>query len=328
MDSPELWINKDSQFFISLAQSGLHSFLMLGVIDSAAPILLADFGKIVPERDDASPCDCCFACCCQHPALLENEGLTFRYDFETDSNQPKKRQFNHLSFALSYSQYLRFIQLLEYIDPDFAFYKPERSQETSDEIKLTMTNRRLFSAVPPPSNYSTIKARTQSINFFTNSCRHSALEIIKATLSNTLNTVSTNFWQAPPLKAQVSEGKIISETMPFYLLPLPPSAYPCVTAATTKILEDYYQRLTQMLRLSPESPATKRKFALLKQHYQAIADDSTLDAHQLLKSIRQFKQNNFSDLNTLRQRFFFDNWLNRQSATIQLLENIEHSLTT
>ncbi len=40
-----LILAKDSEFFLSIAKQGIHSFMMLGVVNDGAPQLLARVGK-------------------------------------------------------------------------------------------------------------------------------------------------------------------------------------------------------------------------------------------------------------------------------------------
>ena len=69
------------------------------------------------------------------------------------------------------------------------------------------------------------------------------------------------------------------------------------------------------------------KFQGLKDLYAEIAGpqkDLTLD--ELLFSIQSWKEANKSTLNVLREKYFWDYFFTRESATSRLITEIEHDL--
>jgi hypothetical protein len=231
---------------------------------------------------------------------------------------------SYQAYDLSYQHYLEFIQRLEGLqteDNKYKCYKPVA--ENGNEVSLKLTSDLVFT---PQTDAGDIRddAREVSIN---NTCRHTAIKLIEEVQHTPISSlVSSNFLSNLPYQTRLDYGKP-SDDIPFYVLPPSPAAYPDLSKEKRSVLTKLYLRMEHVLLIDPHSVQTQNKFQSLKDLYTEIAGpqkDLTLD--ELLFSIQSWKEGNKSTLNVLREKYFWDYFFTRESATSRLISEIEQDL--
>ncbi|MCL9682692.1 hypothetical protein [Legionella maioricensis] len=318
-------IDKDKDhFFIAICKQGKHSFLMLGIYDqNQVTQLLCRVGKFfdVPQNPkDRGYCDTnrrlCNALFSSSRAKIMDERLSR----ETKGEIP----ISYQAYDLSYQHYLEFIQHLESLQTDdnkYKCYKP--IAEKQGKVHLKLTRELIFT---PQTNSGDIadSASEVSIN---NTCRHTAIKLIEEVQHTPISSlVSSSFLRDLPYQTRLDYGQPSAE-LPFYVLPPSPAAYPDLSEEKRSVMTKLYARMERVLLIDPHSVKTQNKFQCLKDLYTEITGpqkDLTLD--ELLFSIQSWKQANESILNGLREKYFWDYFFTRQSATSRLITEIEQDL--
>jgi hypothetical protein len=126
-------IEKDSEFFISIAKSGVHSFLMLGVMKNGNPELLAKVGKSnLIDKDFGTSCAQQFtmfgkAVGTRTEALLVDEGLGDDQDLT----------ISYQAYSINYKQYLECLAMIRDIQKDQLEHYKGRAQPVGEYRKLS-----------------------------------------------------------------------------------------------------------------------------------------------------------------------------------------------
>jgi len=310
----DIMVNKNSEFFISIAKEGTHSFLMLGVTVDGKPQLLARvgkgnlidkgfgvgfgsmftmFGKVVGSHTDAS---------------LMDEGIS----------RNNNSDISYQAYAISYHQYLQFLaltkdihlaQLKRYEDrilpevdyrkltyPEKGVYKlrhegiecyypiqEEEKEEEEEKLTFEYKNVDNFSSQSiheeKRQNQAIIDGANEISAF--NTCRTTARAILNYTLGYS-PTIPALFAFGLDYNTTLTAGQPTSNT--FYILPQPPNCFN-VNPTQMKILNELYQKLEDLPKNLPELTATRQKFDELKQLYQEIAGTPELPLGMLLDKI-------------------------------------------
>lgn len=114
--SSKITLDSDSQFFMSIAKEGQHSFVMLGVIQDDKPILLAKVGK--GNLIDRSFGTSCRSQCSMFgkvigthtDASLQDEGISTTRQFSS--------KISYQAYDITYEQYLDFLAMTKAIHLD------------------------------------------------------------------------------------------------------------------------------------------------------------------------------------------------------------------
>jgi len=333
LEYPTLTVNKSDEFFITVAKQGNHSFVMLGVIQNNEPELLARVGKIMVSSgfsvlDNLMLAGSIFS---DAESLLEDEGIAREDD--------KERRVSYMSYALNYEQAMQFISLVSQIGSEQFIggvpkcYQPNNDGGSSADEIVTLKytgNRCSLDLKNKP-----IVDRTQKISLRNNTCRHTALDILKYTLGidHHPKHISTLFFQNLPLKTTLVKGKPNKAT-PFYVIPPPPTVFLKGKSfkklgSKERALIRIYKKMEKLLTNAPHSQDTKNKFDALKSLYNQLAgkNEQSLDAY--IQQIMDWRKENPEAINTFRAsttaqkigRFFC-----KETATKKLIDSVQIDL--
>ncbi|KTD40984.1 hypothetical protein [Legionella parisiensis] len=325
-----LTVNKiTDHFFISINKKMGHSFIMLGVYDqNKFRHVLCRVGKVAEvEVDENGETDyptnlqfLCNALFFASKAYLKDEGVSRK----KRGNVP----ITYQAYDISYEQYIEFVRILESLrgHDTYTCYKPD-SDSAKDEVTLTLTSEKKLSSV----NVNKLNTDLLELNVG-NTCRHAAIELIEAIQHVPISpSVSSSFLTNLPYETVLEYGSP-SENLPFYVLPPPPASFQS-DKAKEKVITKLYSRMENMLLLEPDSQYTQDKFLKLKELYlNIVGSPKDLSLDRLLTNILTWKddKNNQKILNVLRKEYFWDSlpFIKRQSATMNLLAEVEEDLTT
>ncbi len=328
---PDITINKDKdKLFIAICKKEGHSFVMAGIYDKNNKVkhVLYRVGKmfVVEKRPEdrgffSSLGRLWQALFGEAEAKLNDEGV-FREDFDPTP-------ISYQAYELSYGQYKEFIQILEGLqteENEFNVFKPV--EENGCEVTLKLTSQPVLGA---KVNVEELKSNTCTLSI-DNNCRHSAIKMIEETTHTPLpSLVSTNFSTDLPYTTQLEYGSP-SLDIPFYVLPIPPTAYPELSEHKRKILSELYEHMEHMLLIAPHSTKTQGKFQCLKDYYvQMAGPKKDLSLSELLLDIQGWREQHQATINVLRERTIWDDILGffslqRKSKTEMLFDRIEEDI--
>ncbi|CEG56189.1 hypothetical protein [Legionella fallonii] len=326
-------LNKDKDnLFIAICKKEGHSFVMLGVYDKNNKVkqVLCRVGKLFTSEGGDEDSGCLFFLSKLWQILFGNGAKAQLSDEGVARNKFDPISISYQAYELSYRQYKEFIQLLEGLQTNenqFKVFKP--IQEEGSEVTLELTTDLVFS---DKVNTDKLKDNTCKLSI-DNNCRHSAIQMVEETTHTPLpSLVSTNYMSDLPYKTQLEYGSP-SQDIPFYVLPVAPTAYPELSEHKRNILSQLYERMEHMLLIAPNSVQTQRKFQCLKDLYVQMAGpkkDQSLS--ELLVSIQSWRAENHLVIDELRETNLVDDFLacftifKRKSATAQLFDKIEENL--
>lgn len=311
---------KKDHFFISINKSeGVHSFVFLGVYDkNQVRHLLCRVGKCgVVESPDGSCTPITFLCKAlffSNKARLVDEGISRK-------NKTAK-PITYQAYDINFTDYLEFVKLLESLQTEknkFICYKP--ISENGDEVTLELTDKQTY----PLCSAGKIKENASELKI-SNTCRHTAIALVEATQhAPVASLVSDNFFTSLPYHTQLNYGKP-SNDIPFYVLPAAPTAFSQLTETKQKILRKLYARMEVIPILKNKSKATQDKFFYLKELYLQMIQPHDLSLNEVLQSIQLWKEQNGVALAELRKTYFWDSFITRQSATMNMITKMEQDL--
>lgn len=342
-------VKKTDEFFISLATVRGHSFVLAGVNSGGKTHILARVGKVVAHPEE-------FSCksmvkegklvssATSAESIIADEGI-----FHSDRYRSK---ISYSAYSISYDQYLHFIDLVQQLESVenrnlIRCFKPCTDEYDEVTLKYQRANTAITDQITREmERCAKVKSKTTRITI-NNTCRHSAIDLLNYVRNDAplANNVSNQFFRDLPLqtelivdlntpffeknKNRVNQKYLIkpSNWKPFYILPPPPPLDLVKSNSRAEVLVKIYQQMEHLLKKNPNSRATFNKFNALKQLYtqeMGINDESLSD---LLNKIRLWKRINQEHLG-LRQRFWFDKFLNRKSTTEKMLDQVELNLKT
>ena len=308
----ELAVDKKSEFFIALGKTGIHSFVMLGVMQAGEPKLLARVGKTNRvDKDIESPCKVTAKALFSHTdSELQNEKL------ELTNN------ISYSAYAINYAHYQQFIKLTSLAQGSKGLKCYQTVREDDDTYVMSFD----LLAQPELANASereqAIVQRTKNLHV-TNTCRNTAIDLVEYTQGTPLSgNVSHTFFRDLPLSAVFNSGK---PDRHFYVLPLPPAAHEADQEKMV-ILTKIYKRMEQLLQKDPYGQNTIEKFKALKMLYQQQAGVPNGNIVEALASIKQWKADHKVVISQLRDQSFFGKLFVSQSSTSAMADDIESSL--
>ena len=305
----ELAVDKKSEFFIALGKTGIHSFVMLGVMQAGEPKLLARVGKTILV--DKDPCKVIAKALFGHTdSELENESLKL-WD-----------NISYAAYAINYAHYQQFIKLTSLAQGSKGLKCYQTVREDDDTYVMSYD----LLAQPELANASereqAIVQRTKNLHL-TNTCRNTAIDLVEYTQGTQLSgNVSHTFFRDLPLSAVFNSGK---PDRHFYVLPLPPAAHEADQEKMV-ILTKIYKRMEQLLQKDPYGQNTIEKFKALKMLYQQQAGVPNGNIVEALASIKQWKADHKAVISQLRDQSFFGKLFVSQSSTSAMADDIESSL--
>ncbi|KTC85295.1 hypothetical protein [Legionella cincinnatiensis] len=303
-------VDKDSEFFITIAKEGIHSFIMLGVMVDDKPQLLARVGKgNLIDPSFGTSCGKQFtmfgkAVGTHTEASLMDEGLS--------DNENVTSDISYQSYSITYEQYLEFLALTKEIHNEQLEHYKNRELPNVKYRELTYPQKgvhKLRSGIncylPTQEESGKITFEYKSINTFqpqhvndnqplhqeiisgakeikaSNTCRTTARALLNYTLHYPPD-VPALFAIGLDYKTKLVGGKPTANT--FYVLPQPPNCFE-VNPTQMKVLQELYKKLENLPKNQPQADATRDKFKELKHLYQEIAGKPQLPLTLLLDKI-------------------------------------------
>ena len=325
---------KSDEYFISIAKSGVHSFIMLGVVVDGQKKILTSVGKYTHRRLDLFLL----------PFISVNSSL---YD---DRENQSDAMINYSAYAITYQQALSFITLIVQINKQqnlhraknninerfIGLFKPivptDNAQET-ETVTFQYDSVNHQSKTDLDLDTNTLCKKTQYLSKF-NTCRHTGVDLLNYTRkSETPYHVSRQYFLDLPVHTNLVGG-VPNPMLPFYILPLPSTAFPHITAnaESAKIMAKLYRRMEVIITLKSYAPTTETKFNKLKSLYNDLANPKEPTANnsatpkEIVTSIldslsawRKLEAN--KDVFQLRKTYFFiDDVFTRKSATEKMFD--------
>lgn len=362
MPNDDFTVKSDAEFFISIAQQGHHTFIMLGVIDNTgSPRLLAriakthdvdpDFNKKIKAGIKAT-----FS---QTLARIADEGISRDAEHSVT--------INYQAYAITYAQvhaYLAMIQEIENKQNDDLViksrleimeneqvddYKKDNPEWSDEDLRSYVKKKLRIRCYLPKLDETT---NTITFNFqplsesklFANLESNEEKNKINIKLVNDAkhisarNTCRTNaiaiieailgFPTNIPnffLSKPKHKTKLSAgqPVKPFYLLPNPPKMFKKSTSEL-KVLQEIYNRLESIPKIAHNTDETQRKFKDLKKLYNELSgSNEKRTAADLLKHILNYGNEN-GHLFTHRKKGFINT--SRETTTKKMFIKIENLL--
>ena len=163
---------------------------------------------------------------------------------------------------------MEFIQILESLQTGknkFKCYKPVK--EEGNTAVLELTSDLVFS---PRQKMEDIRDNASEVSV-DNTCRHPGVESFKTRHAPPSSLVSSVFLMELPYTTRLDYG-VPSPKIPFYVLPLSPTAFPDLDEEKRAILFKLYSRMEHLLLIDTRSPQTQNKFRSLKSYITRSQD--------------------------------------------------------
>ncbi len=296
------------EFFIALCQINEHSYITFGMRTGDKVEVLASFGKVFDE----SALGLSFVFW-NTAAYVRNESFMFA--------ENREREVKYKAYAITYHHYLAFLHHIKRLslqhNSGLRAYCPDPDQPSRLVWKLV-------------ANVKTNAKNTDSmdlneygrVGLINNTCRHSAIHLTKQAAHRTDlgKGISSLFFSTPPLAADFLAGKVKKSTPYFYILPLPPQAFPGLTPAKHKIINQLYRRLDEIVLCAQKNPITIQKFHKIKELYNELTRNSKASIFDIMKGIEAWEHDN-KDLISKHRK---SHWFSFQTATEKMFVNFHH----
>ncbi|WED44434.1 hypothetical protein [Legionella cardiaca] len=334
-------VKRDDEFFLAIAKEGIHSFVMLGVVQDNKPLILARVGKTNDiDSDVRSPLKLGVKYITTGTlGRLADEGI------EQDDGE-----INYQAYAINYEQYKEFLALIWTMEQEQKknptilnelntnYYVVERAKNAAiscyvpheptegGEIELIHEELGTNTFVPKEGKeeqFNKAATNTQKIQIINNSCRTTALNILDIVLGFKAN-VSKHFFVAPAYKTQFIDKKLDADS--FYIFPPPPTAYKDLGKTQRAVLEKLYKRLEEIPHKDTREQATRDKFAALKTMYNSIAGKNNLSASDLLQCISEHEKGKEEVLYAKRSPSKLSTFFNLSSSTKKMVDSMKEKL--
>lgn len=303
-----------ARFFISIAKQGYHSFLMLGTYnDLQVQHLLCRVGK---GMDESNICKLLFG---GVGSSLFDEGpfRTKRYP----------TPITYQAYEITYANYLEFVQVLEGLQVlrgpknklnRLPCYKPFPGEQKDQKI-FKFTSTAVCNKSNPAMNKD-VKVSAEHLSI-ANTCRHTAIQLVERVTHKTISSqVSSWFFRDLPYSSHLEYG-VPAKEKPFYILPIPPSAYRTLEPKQKKIAERLYRQIERLALIAHDAKTTEKKFLLFSGLYkQVVANQEALSLNTLLDGILLWKQTHYRELAPLRKTYFWDEFVTRKAASIKVID--------
>ncbi|STY28266.1 Uncharacterised protein [Legionella wadsworthii] len=326
-------VHKDSEFFISIAKKGVHSFIMVGVMINGHPEILARVGK-------GNLIDKQFGVRCTNRFTIFGKNIFHHSDAslldEFDFDKNRMIGLSYQSYSITLKQYKEFIaitrdihhnQLAHYQDRNdpvgedkyltypelgvrklrqgISCYIPE--DEEGGQVTFTYKNIHSFneiSTLRSEQERQQIIARSKEINA-SNTCRTTAYDLLQYPLPYAPKVPSL-FLMELDYKTTLSCSKLNPGT--FYILPPPPNCFQ-LNPTQMKVLEKLYKKLEDLPKKQSGSDVTRKKFEALKQLYKELAGEPQLSLTNLLEKITLHRKANHDLFNEKRDQCLFSKFV-------------------
>ena len=330
MNLNNIEVNPSNEFFIAIGKKGIHSFLMLGVVnDEGEPRLLARIGK----TNDIDP---------DYNNKLRIKLKLLFSSTKAHLGEEKlyiKSEISYQAYSINLNQFNQFLELVHNMEKkhlDDPIIGPKVGEtrincylpiETTED-KITFKYQPLAelpkflnteSEIPSPE----LMKGAQEVRR-TNNCRTTSLNIIELILGYKTD-VSQYFFVSPKYKTHGQNGH--PNKAAFYVLPPPPIAFKSqVSPKQMSVLKKLYARLGETPLTYANDKETKLKFDELRSMYTEISGQNNLSAKELLSRIIQHETGHGPVLFAKRHPNFFSRMFSCISSTERLFKNMKTEL--
>lgn len=340
-------LNKNDEYFLSIAKQGIHSFMMLGFVKDGEPKLLARVGKTNDIDPDAA----------SELTMIKKEigsGTLARIADEGISRREGSiANINYQAYAINYDQLKEFLGMISEIekkqlenpeiqegikrkfgndgieDKEIRCYAPVLEDKDNDLVTFHHKKLKEFEfatdeelkAKVNVKVTSEISSGVQQIHI-NNTCRTSSKNIVEAVLGFATD-VSRYFFVSPKHESKLVAGQPKKES--FYILPAPPNTAD-VSIKQDFILKKLYKRMEEIPKLNPEDPKTRAKFDRLKSMYKEIAGENKLSAIELLGKVLEHEDKNQNSLFEKRSSNFLSRLFSISSSTQKMFKSMKDDL--
>lgn len=332
---PQVTINKNDKFFVALCvrydlTPFRHTFISLGVENKdGEKVMLGAFGKNLASNFSYFEC----LTTGSSKAKIYNERIFFNED-----NQENSLPLTYKAYELTYEQYLEFLEYLATISNTqsnlsrLEAYTPVENDPTEEANKVTFKWQYLGMPTEKNtdennnnanenSNKESIKKAGYTSLGLTNTCRHSAISLIKkaGSLTTPGAGIFSFFMRSPPLTATTQCFKLGRPEEHIYLLPLAPSSYLKIPALQRTILTKLYERLEQIVLTKQNAPTTKEKFEKIKKLYDSLIKNQEVSLGKMFEEINKWVDQN----NTLIKTHRKSHWISFKTSTENMFQQIK-----
>lgn len=339
-------ISKNQEYFITIAQQKLHSFIMLGYMQDGNPNLFARIGKVYDVDAAAEGCSLVMG------VKFFGGGLFSRIADEGITRDATSTPITYQAYSINFDQVKEFIGLISDLEREQmknpSFNQSIRNIHKNDGMteKEILDEEAIYSYVPikEKGERATFKRKKLQDYRFTSSltnvkirefaqntqlirsditCRTTSLNIIE-TILKFKTDISSHYFITPKYKTTLVDG--VPHASTFYILPPPPNVNHHLPTQQIALLQKLYKRLELIPKLNSSSQQTRNKFEALKAIYKDILGENTLSATLLLNKIIEQEQTRNQDLFIHRHTHFFRRLLPTSTATEKLFHGIKEQL--
>jgi hypothetical protein len=336
-------VNIKNEFYIAIANKGMHCFLMLGVVkDDGSHQLLARVGKSNNlDPDFYNHCRMMQKAICGSGtiAIISDEGIF----------KPKTKQIfiSYQAYTISKEQAIEFLVLINDIEiqqlenptvrASWNKYKTDENRiqcyiPTVDKAQQTINFE--FKSLNSWANGISSKGKYHNRNNLfkdaqtlhtSNTCRTTALRILESVLGFKTG-VSESFYIAPKYRTTLLAGQPLSSS--FYILPPPPEAFfKTLSPSQLDVLQQLYKRLAVLPLSKINDIKTRAKFMELKAMYLDIAGYCNLSAVDVLVSILAHEAAHRKELYAVRSPNIISRFFSIKSTTEHMLTQLKQKLS-
>lgn len=319
-------ISKKREFFVAIAKQGIHSFMMLGVVEpDGTNRLLARVGKTNDIDPDSTKALVMIGktIWSTTQARLADEGISRSENTETE--------IRYQAYSVNYDQAVDFLNLIREIEEKQKVTDQEEREAIMGFIPVTEKGEQVTFKYGELSQLSSAKTNPKSeflskqaseINVV-NTCRTTALNMVEAVLGF-ITKVSQFFFVSPKYKTTLDAG--LPNKNSFYILPPPPNTYEHLSSTQQKVLRNLYKKMEEIPSKNPKSLETRAKFDAIKDIYKKISGENKLSANQLLEKIIEHEHKNAKALHAKRDPSFLSRLFGLKSSTEKTFSSIKKKL--
>ena len=334
--------SKQSEFFISIAKQGIHSFLMLGVVKNESPKLIARLGKtndIDPDHSSTIKAA---------KKIVGDGSLARLADEDILRQKHDKAQISYQAYTINYEQLKEFLRLVAEIERKqlendairdgiirvythegienkaIRCYVPVHEETESDEVTFEYKKLSEYHIAELHSKQAFKLAKEAQQIQLNNTCRDTSINLVEAILGFATN-VSRHFFVSPDYKTTLKGGQPDRNT--FYVLPPPPTVFKeHLTEKQSIILSKLYERMKEIPKSHLDDPKTRVKFEALKTAYKEITGENKLSVRELLNKISDYEEKNKSALFDKRSPNFLSRFFALPSTTETMFKEMKKEL--
>lgn len=266
----EIKVKKGDEFYIAICnrEDRSHTYIISGVMlsETKENKILCAFGKFDRDNNFINSRD-----------KIESE--TFFLKSYKNNQNPEPHSISYKAFGIGYSQYIKLLSIFkengQLTEESKGFFEAKSSssqmKSLEEEKVLVLQEISKFPKILNNNSASTLTT-AKSFAYFTNNCRHTAIEILEKVLMR--NKIEDVYPYGPrtysfPFLTYI-KGNNLTNDKPFYIMPPPPTKEKFLDKDLFKILNLIYERIEEIGKKWQFKNETFEKFNALKSIYNKI----------------------------------------------------------